>query len=363
MDKVIVFGTGNYFRQKGRQILSDDAIEGFIDNKVKPGCEELYNAAGVKIVNPKDIAVYNTGSKIYLMSVRFVDMWMQLETMDVDPDRLVYPFDIGPQFEYEKVLYGKMNSIAFKRDYFECTGTDGTKHAVHDKSEWDEYLRQLFREKYQLISQISNMDTNPISRYFGTERGTPVDRYYIDSFLRKNQQYITGDVLEIEDNKYTKKMGAGNVHKSIVIDVSRKDESIDFNANLETGEGVRDNVADCFILTQTLMYIFDVCAAAKNIGRLLKHGGTALITCSGLSQNSCRCMDNYGAYFNFNKEVFVKMFENMSDMCVIETGSYGNVKTVMAHLSGMCMEDLSEEDFECNDKYYPLIVYAVVKKS
>ena len=145
------------------------------------------------------------------------------------------------------------------------------------------------------------------------------------------------------------------------MDVSSDSEKIDFNANLETGEGIRDNVADCFILTQTLMYIFDLEAAVKNIVRMLKPGGVALITASFLSQNSQRCMDNYGAYFNFNSGTFEKLFDG-NGASVLDSGSYGNVKTVMAHLVGMCAEDLDESDFDINDKYYPLIVYAVVRK-
>ena len=74
-------------------------------------------------------------------------------------------------------------------------------------------------------------------------------------------------------------------------------------------------------------------------------------------------MDNYGCYFNFNKDAFVRMFEAEPMAQVLETGSFGNVKTVSAHLNGLCLEDLMIEDFAPNDKYYPLIVYAVVKKN
>ena len=44
----------------------------------------------------------------------------------------------------------------------------------------------------------------------------------------------------------------------LIMDVSSKDEGITFQGNLETGEGILDGIADCFILTQTLMYIFDL---------------------------------------------------------------------------------------------------------
>ena len=56
------------------------------------------------------------------------------------------------------------------------------------------------------------------------------------------------------------------------------------------------------------------------------------------------------------------MFEDEKNMKVVKTGSLGNVKTVSAHINGLCCEDLSEPDFMPNDQYYPLIVYGVVKK-
>ena len=55
------------------------------------------------------------------------------------------------------------------------------------------------------------------------------------------------------------------------------------------------------------------------------------------------------------------MFQN-EKATIIDVGSYGNVKTVLAHLVGMCAEDLQTSDFEMNDRYYPLIVYAVVRR-
>lgn len=72
-------------------------------------------------------------------------------------------------------------------------------------------------------------------------------------------------------------------------------------------------------------------------------------------------MDNYGSYFNFNAAVFNKMFQN-EKATIVDVGSYGNVKTALAHLAGMCAEDLQANDFEMDDRYYPLIVYAVVRR-
>ena len=41
------------------------------------------------------------------------------------------------------------------------------------------------------------MNTHPMSDSWGFERGTPVDRYYIERFLERNADAIRGDVLEI----------------------------------------------------------------------------------------------------------------------------------------------------------------------
>lgn len=332
-----------------------------LDNRIKQGTAENFENTGIAIINPANIC--NNTDRIYLMSMHFVSMWKQLVQIGVNPDRLVYPFFIKPYFQSDAVIDEYVDSIVFSNDYVTITEKNGNVTSLSDETEWYNWLRCLYRRANPIISTISSMSPVPFTEQFVTERGTPVDRYYIERFLQEHRNLIKGDVLEIEDNLYTKKFGISGEFRSIVMDYSSKAPYIDFNADLESGDGIRENIADCFIITQTLMYIFDVKSAAANIGRLLKKNGYALITCSGLSQNSVRCMDDYGSYFNFNPAVFRRMFEDENSLDVLETGSYGNVKTVSAHIAGLCCEDLTESDFSYNDKHYPLIVYAVVKKN
>ena len=40
----------------------------------------------------------------------------------------------------------------------------------------------------------------PISDDFGFDRGTPIDRFYIERFLRDNAAAIAGRVLEVGDD-------------------------------------------------------------------------------------------------------------------------------------------------------------------
>ena len=361
MKDIIIFGTGKYFESKRETIEQKYHVVGFLDNKLDVNEDAEYQDSGIPIMNPAAVSRKDT-TKIFLMSIHFISMWRQLCSIGVDPDRLVFPYMEMPFFENEDALSSSLERMLFFLEYFECYGRDGSITRISNEREWYAFLRKVYRHRYPLIGAVADMSSDPVSRRFGTERGTPIDRFYIERFLREHQMYIQGDVLEIEDSIYTKKFGGSKVTSSIVMDVSSAAEGITFQGNLETGQGIRDRIADCFVLTQTLMYIFDLKSAVHNVSRLLKKKGRALVTCSGISQNSIRCMDNYGCYFNFNRDALVRIFEGEEGLHVIDSGSYGNVKTVTAHLNGLCCEDLREEDFTVNDKYYPLIVYVTVEK-
>ena len=45
------------------------------------------------------------------------------------------------------------------------------------------------------------------SECHGCDRGTPVDRYYVDRFFERHRADITGDVLEIDQNIYAHRYG------------------------------------------------------------------------------------------------------------------------------------------------------------
>lgn len=362
MENIIVFGTGKYFEFKRETFEKKYNIVKFLDNRVEENRTERYQNTDIEMMNPNNLN-RDEDTVIFLMSVHFVSMWKQLCRIGIDPERIKFSFTEEPFFENEDALCHYLDCIKFSQNYFECIQKNGEITQISNEEEWRSLLRIAYKNRYPLIESIAGMETVPISRQFGTERGTPIDRYYIDQFLEKHSDLISGDVLEIEDNTYTSRFGKDQVICSIVMDVSARNSNISFNGNLETGEGIKEEIADCFILTQTLMYIFDLKSAAHNIARLLKRGGYVLITCSGISQNSRRCMDDYGCCFNFNADALCRLFEQEPDMEVLESGSYGNVKTVSAHLNGLCCEDLAAEDFVPNDKYYPLIVYAVVRKN
>ncbi len=61
-----------------------------------------------------------------------------------------------------------------------------------------------------------------MSGSFGFDRGTPIDRYYIEQFLTRHRADIRGRVLEVGDRLYADKFGSETDIESVdIIDVDR----------------------------------------------------------------------------------------------------------------------------------------------
>ena len=199
----------------------------------------------------------------------------------------------------------------------------------------------------------------PVSKLFGFDRGTPIDRYYIEIFLQENSKLVTGDVLEIAETTYTKKFGV-DVTKAKLLHCS--DNNADIVGDLATGEGIPENAIDCFIMTQTLPFIYDIKSAVKNAYKLLKPGGTLLVTVGGISQISRYDMERWGHYWSFTDLSLRKVLEEAFLSENIEITTYGNVKVASAFLYGLAAHELSRKTLEYTDKDYQVLICAVAKK-
>lgn len=215
--------------------------------------------------------------------------------------------------------------------------------------------------KRKIISPVIVESVVPISRKFGFDRGLPIDRYYIEEFLSENKKFIKGDVLEVGDRLYTKKFGGRRVRKSLVLNY-RRGWGVNYVADLGTGEGVPENVADCFIMTQTLPFIFNFQEALKNALKTLRKGGILLLTTGGVTQISRYDMKRWGHFWSFTDLSLRTIVNKLVPMENIEIKTYGNVKSACAFLYGLASEELTKEDLEYHDPDYQVIIAAKVIK-
>lgn len=195
----------------------------------------------------------------------------------------------------------------------------------------------------------------PISRDFGYNRGLPVDRYYIEKFLAKNAADIQGRVLEIGDNSYTRQFGGKNVIQSDVLHVVEGNPQATIVGDLTNAEHIPTEAFDCFILTQTLQFIYDTRAALKTIYRILKPGGVVLTTFSGISLVPADQWGDYW-YWNFTSLSGRRLFAEVFPEANIKVETYGNVLAAIAFLQGIATEELQTSELDHHDRQYELII-------
>lgn len=230
---------------------------------------------------------------------------------------------------------------------------------------YDKLVSAIYHKERKINpNPIKDWPLEVVSTQMGCNRGKPVDRYYIEKFLQEKKKYITGAVMEIGDNAYTMRYGL-NVEKSYILTADAEYTNSKANVvvgDLQSGEGCEQEIADCFILTQTLPFIYDIQSAAGNIVKMLKNGGVALITVSGVSMLSEYDDSRWGHFWGFTETSLRRLFESIPNVKSVDIQSMGNPKTASAFIYGLSVEDLSRTDFEKDDKLIPLMISAVVQK-
>jgi len=198
--------------------------------------------------------------------------------------------------------------------------------------------------------------TTPISRNYGWERGTPIDRFYIDRFLTQHTDDIRGRVLEIGDDEYTRRYGGDRVTHSDVLHAAEGNPSATIVADLADAPQIADASFDCVICTQTLLLIYDVPKAVATIHRILEPGGTALITVPGVSRICREEADEWGDYWRFTSDSATRLFADEFGAQNTTTTAYGNVLTATAMLHGLAAEDLKPKQLDDRDRDFEVLI-------
>lgn len=260
MKKVLIFGKGNLYENKKGYIKQNYNIIGFLDNKINIS-EIDYDEEKIAIYNPQDLRLYmEQDVMIVLMSYQYIDMWRQLFELGIKEESILFGISFPPYMEDEEILFDKGRSLFVENDKVLYWMNEREKVIIENHQQLNaiakKLLRDKYKDKYPIIDVIAHMDLMPVSREFGLERGTAIDRYYIEKFLEKNRNLIYGDCIEIAENTYTMRFGQDKIKKSHILHLEGWGENA-IKGNLETGEGIEEEKYDCVIITQTLMFTFN----------------------------------------------------------------------------------------------------------
>lgn len=193
----------------------------------------------------------------------------------------------------------------------------------------------------------------PVSRGWGFDRGQPIDRHFIESFLELHCRDIRGRVLEVKDDGYTSRFG-GAVTSAEVLDIDPSNQAATVIADLTDAPQIPDNSYDCVLLTQVFHLIYDLQSAVEECRRILKPGGTLLVTMPALSR--CSRELQHSDYWRITPAAARRLFGDVFRQENVDVVAYGNAVLGAAFLMGVAVEEVSSRQLRRHDALFPVLV-------
>jgi hypothetical protein len=200
----------------------------------------------------------------------------------------------------------------------------------------------------------------PFSAYYGFERGTPVDRFYIERFLARRAGDIRGRVLEVGQARYAHAFSGSAADDVELVDNDPSNPDATIVADLAEQGSLPAARFDCFILTQTLQLVGDLEAALENAWQALSSRGVLLVTMPGLTRADPEHTgsDRWRVTAPGLDTVLARTCPDGRR----EVEAYGNLIAAVAFLMGLATEELEESELAVSDPHFSVVVCAWVQK-
>lgn len=195
--------------------------------------------------------------------------------------------------------------------------------------------------------------TEPLSAW-GSQRGKPVDRWYIERYLADHAGVVRGDALEVKDDMYATRYGATAVD---VVDIDAGNTCATIVGDLCRPGTLQSGRYDVAIVTQTLQLMTDPAEAVRSLLTALRPGGSLLLTVPTLS----RLIDDSDLWRWTPAGLRRLLAASAPAGADLEVTGLGNGLAARAFLFGLATQDLGEAVLAQPDPHYPLLVGAHVR--
>lgn len=257
-----------------------------------------------------------------------------------------------------ELIQGKEAFLVSQREYLQTL--ESRKGSLEDE------LARLRQEIAETVGALESTGLSriewgdlqrvqPLSHQWGRDRGTSIDRHYIERFLEQHRADVRGRVLEVRDSIYTERFGGDAVTTRDVIDVDPANGLANVVADLRHAEGIAAGTYDCIILTQTLQLIDDIPAVLAECERILRPGGVLLATAPSVIR-----VDDEGGldgdFWRLTEASARKLFAEVFPIDAFDVTAYGNVMACSAFLYGLSAEEMAPADLNHVDTTFPVVI-------
>lgn len=208
--------------------------------------------------------------------------------------------------------------------------------------------RAVLRARFGDVGRTAPLTTSE------TDRGTPIDRWYIERYLTSHAADVSGLVLEVKSDGYASRFGAANVD---VVDIDPSNSRATVVGDLCDPATLASGRYDAAIVTQTLQYLVVPAAGIRNLAASLRPGGVLLLTVPCVSR-----LYDPGDRWRWTptglRELLIDAVPAGSDIEVI---GMGNALAGRAFLFGLAAEDLVPTALSFEEDDCPLIICARVR--
>ena len=227
-------------------------------------------------------------------------------------------------------------------------------------------LKNVLQQIRRLVTRkviTKDFHSEFLSSDFGFSRGTPVDRFYIDQFLTEHSNVITGKCMEFGDLSYIEKYGF-SVTDKITFNYSEINSMTgkNYTGDLSKTETMPSNIFDCIVCINVINFIYDIPAAMAGLYKILKVGGSVILTVAGPTAHISRYdMDRWGDYWRISDKALLRLSKE-AGFSIQKVASYGNAYSASSQLNGFCSEELDSSELFNSHPDYPLVVALLLTK-
>ena len=184
--------------------------------------------------------------------------------------------------------------------------------------------------------------------------GTPVDRYYLNKFLDRIRPLVAGETLEIGGSSANREMYRFSKTTSYQSMDAALQSAADVKADAHYPKTWKRAQFHTILAFNVLEHCRRPWNVIENIHRWLISGGRFF----GVVPIAQRVHNDPKDYWRIMPDALSALFEDFDS---VEVATFGNLKSCFASLAGISAEEISVEELDEVDPYYPVVacVYAV----